>query len=116
MRRLALLLAFLAAPALALTPEAREFIEITRRLEPVQCEKRKLRHAIALAEAQDRDAEARAAREKFEALNRDRETARLESRLAVLGRRISDGRGGVRDPEDLEAISRQRREAYYRCE
>jgi hypothetical protein len=115
-RRLLVSFAFLAAPALALTPEAKEFLEITRQLEPVQCEKRKLRYAIALAEAQDREADARAAREKFEALNRDRETTRLEKRLAELERRISDGKGGVRDPEDLEAISRQRRDAYYRCE
>lgn len=116
MKRLLVALALLAAPAQALTPEAKEFIEITRKLEPVQCEKRKLRHAIALAEAQDRESDARAAREKFDALNRNRETARLEKRLAELERRISDGRGGVRDPEDLEAISRQRREAFYRCD
>jgi hypothetical protein len=100
----------------ALSPAAQEFIEISKRLEPVHCEKRKLRREIALAEAEGRDAGARAARERFAALNRDPETARLEKRLAELERRISDGRGGTRDPEDLEAISRQHRAAFYACE
>jgi hypothetical protein len=49
-------------------------------------------------------------------LNRDRETTRLERRLAELEKRISDGKGGARDPQDLDAISAQQRQAFYRCE
>ncbi|MGH8705829.1 MAG: hypothetical protein ACREUO_10480 [Burkholderiales bacterium] len=116
MRRLLVALAFLAAPAQALTPEAKEFIEVTQKLEPVQCEKRKLRRAIALAEAERRDADAKELRARFDTLNRDRETARLEKRLAELERRISNGRGGTRDAEDLEAISFQQRRAFYACD
>lgn len=116
MRLAAFVLALVAAPALALTPEGEEFLEIMKKLEPVHCEKRKLRREIALAEVERRDAEAKAGRAKFAAINRDKEVARLEKRLAALERRISDGKGGARDPEDLQAISRQQREAFYRCE
>ncbi len=49
-------------------------------------------------------------------LNRDKETARLEQRLAELEKRMSDGKGGMRDPQDLDAISLQQRQAFYRCE
>jgi len=112
---LVLLLA-LTSQGFALSPEAKEFIEISKRLEPVQCEKRKLRREIALAHAEQRDADAKAARAKFAALNRDRETTRLEKRLAELERRISNSKGGTRDPEDLEAISFQQRRAFYACE
>lgn len=117
MRALAAGLALALAPAagFALTPEAAEFIEVSKRLEPVQCAKRKLRREIALAQAERRDADARAARERFAALNRDRETARLEKRLAELERRISDGKGGTRDPEDLAALSFEQRRAFYDC-
>ncbi|MGH8705197.1 MAG: hypothetical protein ACREUO_07260 [Burkholderiales bacterium] len=111
-----LVFALAAAPALALTPEAKEFMQISKQLEPVQCEKRKLRREIALAQAERREADARAARTKFAALNRDEQTARLEKRLAELERRISDGRGATRDPEDLEVISAQRRRAFYACD
>jgi len=45
----ALLLA--ALPAFPLSREAQEFMAITKQLEPVQCEKRRLRREIALAEA-----------------------------------------------------------------
>lgn len=115
------LLGFLAAlllplSAAAITPQAEEFLRIAKELEPVHCEKRKLRREIALAEIEKRDAEARAKRERFSEIDRDPKTARLESRLTELERRISDGKGGTRDPEDLAAISKQQRDAYYRCE
>jgi hypothetical protein len=94
----------------ALSGEAREFIEISRKLEPLQCEKRKLRREIALAEAQRRDV--KVLRQRFGALDRDPKTAKLEKRLGELQPRIARSS----DPEDLEAISRQHREAFYRCE
>jgi hypothetical protein len=111
-------LAFLlvvALPAWALSPEAREFMNITEELEPVHCEKRKLRRSLALAEIERRDAEAKELRARFSALDRDPKTARLEKRLAELERRMSNGKGGTRDPEDLEAISVHQRAAYHRC-
>lgn len=113
---LAVLLACAGMPARALSPEGREFVEILKKLEPVHCEKRKLRRAVALAEAEGRAAEARALRERLAAIGREPETARLERRLAELEKRLSDGKGGVRDPRDLDAISFQNRLAFYRCE
>ena len=87
-----------ASPAaLALSDEAREFMRISKQLEPVQCEKRKLRREIALAEIQ---------------IDRDAQTSKLEKRLAQLEPRVMKSS----DPEDLAAISRQQREAFYRCE
>lgn len=113
MKRVLFLLLLLApAPALALSAEAQEFMRISQELEPVQCEKRQLRRQIALAEAERRDAEVTALRERFAALNRDPKTARLEKRLAQLEPRLTRSS----DPEDLQAISRQQREAFYRCE
>ena len=103
-------LALFAGSALALSPAAKEFMAITGRLEPLQCEKRKLRREIALAEAEQRDATA--LRKKFAALDRDPETARLERRLGELEPRLAKSA----DPEDLAAISRQQRAAFYRCE
>jgi hypothetical protein len=119
-RRLAalslLVTALLGAPgAAAITKEAEEFLRIARELEPVHCEKRKLCREIALAHAERREAEARTLQARFDELGRDPKTARLEKRLGELERRLTDGRGGIRDPRDLEAISRQQREAYYRC-
>ena len=99
-----------APGAQALSNEAREFIAISKELEPVQCEKRKLRREIVLAEAEHRDSEA--LRRRFARLNRDAKTARLEKRLAALEPRLRRSR----DPEDLEAISRASREAFYRCD
>jgi hypothetical protein len=117
MKPLALAVAVvLPCSALALTPEAEEFMRIARELEPVHCEKRKLRRDIAIAEAERRDADARAARARFTKLDGDPKTAKLEKRLTALERAISDGKGGTRDPEDLAAISKQQRDAYYRCE
>lgn len=107
---------FWVVPALALTPEAKEFIEISEKLEPVQCEKRQLRRGLALAKAEGRDGDAGTLEKRFAELNRIPETARLEKRLAELEKRISDGKGGTRDPEDLQAISFQQRRAFYACE
>jgi hypothetical protein len=101
---------------LALSPEAKEFMEISKRLEPMQCEKRKLRREIALAEIEQRADDARALKQKFASLDRNPGTAALEKRLAVLERRMSNGRGGTLDPEDLQAISNQHRDAFYRCD
>ena len=96
--------------ALSLSPEAREFMDITAKLEPVQCEKRKLRREITLLEVEKKDA--RELRRRFAALDRDAKTARLERRLAELEPRLAKSR----DPEDLHAIDRQRVEMFYRCE
>jgi hypothetical protein len=106
----AAVLCFLASPAWALSPDAREFMTIVAELEPVLCEKRKLRREIALAEVQGQDAKALKAR--FARLERDPKTAKLQRRLAQLEPRVSKSA----DPEDLPAISRQHTEAYYRCE
>ena len=100
----------------ALSPEAQEFMQISAQLEPVQCEKRQLRRQMVMAQVEQRDAELHKLQARVAELNRDKETARLERRLAELERRISDGRGGTRDPEDLQAISFQQRQAFYRCE
>jgi hypothetical protein len=102
--------ALLVLMALSLSPEAREFMDITAKLEPVQCEKRKLRREIALAEVEKRDA--RELRRRFAALDREPKTARLEKRLAQLQPRLARSS----DPEDLSAIDRQRVEMFYRCE
>lgn len=116
--RLAFLLlvvhAFLAWPlsAYAISQEAEEFMRIAKALEPVHCQKRKLRREIALAEAENRAGEAAALRKKFAALDRDPRTARLEARLGELEPWIAAHAG----PDDLAAISRQQREAFYRCE
>ena len=109
--RIWLFLSILSWPAFALSPQAKEFMDIAQQLEPVQCEKRKLRRAIAVAEAEKNEPEAKALREKFAALDRDPKTAKLERRLAQLQPRVSKSS----DPEDLQAISRQQREAFYKC-
>ena len=96
--------------ALALSPDAREFMDITAKLETVQCEKRRLRREITLAEVEKKDA--RALRKRFAALDRNPKTARMEKRLAELEPRLRKSA----DAEDLPAISRQQVEAFYRCE
>lgn len=116
MRTLAFALAMACSPALALTPSAQEFLEISKTLEPVQCEKRQLRRAMALAHVEQRAEDMRKLQARFVALNKDPKTAKLEKRLAELESRILDGSGKARDPQDLEAISLQQREAFYRCE
>ncbi len=115
MRRLLLVLLF-PLPALALSPEAKEFMAISARLEPVQCEKRQLRRQMVQAQEEQRGEDLKKLRAREAAINRDRETARLEKRLAELQGRILDGKGGARDPQDLDAISFQQRQAFYRCE
>ena len=102
--------ALLVSLLLALSPEAREFMDITAKLEPVQCEKRKLRREITLAEVEKKST--RDLRKRFAALDRDPKTARMEKRLAQLEPRLLKSA----DPEDLAAIDRQRVEAFYRCE
>ena len=106
------MLLFGIGDALALSAEAREFMGITKELEPVQCEKRRLRREIALAEVESRGDDLRKLRARFAQLNREPKTAKLERRLGELERRIARSR----DPEDLPAISRQQREAFYRCD
>lgn len=115
-RRIALVLLLAAAPAAAITPEAKEFIEILKALEPVHCEKRKLRREMALAEAEQRQPDAKELRERFAKLDAEPRTAKLERRLAQLEPRIHAAGSAPRDAEDLPAISRQQREAFYRCE
>ena len=102
--------ALLVLMALSLSQDAREFIELTSKLEPVQCEKRKLRREITLAEVEKKDT--RELRKRFSALDRDPKTAPMEKRLAELEPRLRKSA----DPEDLPAISRQQVEAFYRCE
>jgi hypothetical protein len=101
-----------AVPVFALSPAAEEFMAISKELEPLQCEKRRLRREIAFAEAERRDQDVRALRKKFAALDADPKTAKLEKRLAELEPRVK--KSG--DPEDLAAISLQQRQAFYRCE
>ena len=115
MRRVLVMLLWPCA-ALALTPAAQEFIDISAQLEPVQCEKRKLRRALALAEVEGRAADLKNLRARFNEINADPETTRLEKRLAVLESRVLDRQGRPRDSEDLDAISLQQRQAFYRCE
>jgi hypothetical protein len=105
-----LLVLLVPLPAFALSPAAEEFMRLARALEPVHCEKRKLRRQIALAEAQRQDA--KALKDRFAALDRDPQTAKLERRLGELEPRVSKSA----DPQDLAAISSQHREAFYRCE
>jgi hypothetical protein len=108
MVRLLALALLVPGKALALSAEAQEFIGINRQLEPVQCEKRKLRREMALAQAEGRSLEP--LNKRFAELNRDAKTAKLEKRLAELEPRIKH------NSDDLAAISRQQREAFYRCE
>ena len=116
MRFFALVLVFFVTSAFSFSPDAKEFIEISKKLEPVQCEKRQLRRGLILAKAEGRDEDSKKIEQRFSELNRNPETAKLEKRLGELERRISDGKGGVHDPEDLQAINFQRREAFYRCD
>lgn len=99
-----------------MTPEGREFADILKQLEPVHCEKRKLRRAIAMAQIEDRKDDLKALRARFAKLDAEPRTARLEKRLAQLEPRLNSGKGVPRDPEDLEVISKLRRDAFYQCE
>ena len=103
-------LMLISFPAWGLSPAAQEFMTIAKELEPVHCEKRKLRRELALAEVEGEAARARELRARFSKLDRDPKTSRLEKRLADLQR------GMTLESDDLDAISRQQREAYHRCE
>ncbi len=48
-----LLLLLLPLQALALTQDAKEWLAISAKLEPVQCEKRQLRRQMVMAQVQD---------------------------------------------------------------
>jgi hypothetical protein len=111
-RLLLLSVVFFSPPVLALSQAAQEFMAISNELEPVQCEKRRLRREIALAEAERRDADAKALRKKFASLDADPKTTKLEKRLAQLEPLLKRSS----DAQDLPAISRQQREAFYRCD
>ncbi len=118
MRRLAAALVVLAvaAPAFALSNEAREFMAITKELEPVQCEKRKLRRELAMAQVAGEEARVRELQQRFATLNAEPKTEKLEKRLGVLYKRMSNGKGGTLDAEDLEQISAQQRQMFYLCQ
>jgi predicted nucleic acid-binding Zn-ribbon protein len=111
-KRFLFLLCLLPSPTWALSAAAQEFMQISRELEPVQCEKRRLRRAIALAEVERRDDDIKALRARFAKLDKDPKNAKLEKRLAQLEPRVKQSS----DPEDLTAISRQQREAFIRCD
>ena len=48
-----------------MTSDAKEFIAITKRLEPVQCEKRQLRREIVMAETENRMHDVDALKKRF---------------------------------------------------
>ena len=108
MRRLLLLLAFVPLDAFALSQDAKEFLDIMKALEPVQCQKRQLRRQIVMAEVEKRDEDARKLRADFARLDREPKTSKLERRLAELQPRITQ--------DDLPEINRRNVEAFYRCE
>ena len=108
MRRLLLLLAFIPFSAFALSQDAKEFLDIMKTLEPMQCKKRQLRRQIVMAEAERRDDDARKLRSDFASLDRDPKTSKLERRLAELQPRITK--------DDLPEVNRRNVEAFYRCE
>ena len=104
------LLLLVPLPGFGLSAAAEEFMHIAKALEPVHCEKRKLRRELALAEVHGATARVKELRARFAELDREPRTARLERRLAELEQRMT------LDAEDLDAINRQQREAYHRCE
>ena len=110
MKPLLFALLMISFPAWGLSAAAKEFMMIARQLEPVHCEKRKLRRELALAEVDGATARIKELRARFAELDREPRTARLERRLAELEQRMT------LDAEDLDAINRQQREAYHRCE
>jgi len=116
LRRLVVLAALATAPALAVSPEAREYVEVSKKLEPVHCQKRKLTREIALAEVERDAARVKTLRAQFDKLGRDPQTVALEKRLRALEPRIIGSDGKVRHAGDLDVVDRQRREAFYRCE
>ncbi|HEX2650683.1 MAG TPA: hypothetical protein VHN19_12200 [Burkholderiales bacterium] len=109
-------LAVFSSLAFGITPDAREFLEIAKQLEPVHCERRQLRREIVMAETENRMGDLDALKRKFARLSADPRTAKLEKRLAVLEARLLDSSGRPRHPEDLDAISLQQRQAFYNCD
>jgi len=107
-RALVLIVVFMPLNAFALSQEAKEFMDITAQIEPMQCKKRQLRRQIVMADTEGRAADARKLREDFSKLDRDPKTAKLERRLAELEKSITK--------DDLPAINRQHVEGFYRCE
>ena len=80
-----------------------------QRLEPLHCQKRKLTRDIAVAEAERDTEKVKALRAEFAKLGLDKQAAAMEKRLLQLEPRIVDKEGKARRPEDLDAISLQRR-------
>jgi len=116
MRFVLLLVVLTALPARAVTPAAEEFMVIVKKLEPVLCERRKLRRDILMAQAEQNTIRTAELRARYAALGRDPQTAKLEQRLGELQLQVTDDKGHVRDPDDLRAIGEQQRELYARCE
>lgn len=117
LRTLAVLMGLaLTVPAGALSPAGREFLDVSKQLEKMQCEKRKLRREYAIAQAEGDKAKENEAKKRFDSLDRDPQTRKLEQRLALLQQRMTDATGKFRDPEDLDRISAQQRRAFYDCE
>jgi hypothetical protein len=117
MTRLVFLLVALAAtPARAVTPAAEEFMAIVAKLEPVLCEKRKLRRDLLIAQTGHDDKRVAELRARYADIERRPETAKLEERLGELQKRITGADGRIRDPDDFAAITAQQREAYARCQ
>ena len=108
MTRALVLIVFMPLHAFALSQEAKEFMEITAQIEPMQCKKRQLRRQIVLADTEGRAEDARKLRADFTKLDRDPKTSKLERRLAELEKSITK--------DDLPAINRQHVEGFYRCE
>jgi hypothetical protein len=102
----------MALPAQALTPAAKEFLDLSRKLEPAHCEKRQLRRQMALAVAENRGDDRRKLERRMAEINRDPSVEKMEKRLAALEPIVSKSS----DPEDLQKISLQQREAFYRCD
>ncbi len=113
---LAALAALAAQPARAVSPAAEEFMAIVTKLEPVLCEKRKLRREILIAQTDHDVKRVAELRARYAVIERQPETASLEQRLGELEKRITDDQGRIRDPDDFRAISEQQRLAFYRCE
>jgi hypothetical protein len=111
-RGIAVVLLAIVLPAQALTPAAKEFLDLSKQLESAQCEKRQLRRQMALAKVENRDEEFRKLEKRFTQINRDPKVAKLEKRLETLQPIVAKSS----DPEDLQKISLQQREAFYRCE
>jgi hypothetical protein len=76
LRRAALALLLAATPVAAMTPEGREFAEILKQLEPVHCEKRKLRRQMAMAQIEKREGRREGAARALRKVDSEPKTAR----------------------------------------